>query len=105
MYGITQDQIDRLKRAEAETDAARQDISKTFLAHYGIKKGDLVEDTSTGLHYRIDWASVSLSRTDEPHVHVSGRRVWKSGRKAGREAHSTSFLIGSCIKKIDETED
>lgn len=104
MYGITQDQIDRLKRAEAEATEARRDMSTTFLAHYGIQKGDLVEDTSTGLHYRIDWASVTLDHRGEVQAHVSGRRVWKSGRRAGREASSHSFLSGHFIKKIEAAE-
>lgn len=103
-YGISDEQIARMREVEAELQAAQQDISTTFLANYGLKKGEVVEDTTTGLHYRLEWCNVHfprLGRGDQPSVSMSGYRLWKSGRKAGREAHSLSFLSGSNVKKVE----
>jgi len=102
-YGISDEQIARLRSAEEHVDAIKKEVSRTFLANFGLKMGDLVEDTRSGLQYRIDWCSVwfNFGRSNEPNVSMTGKRVWKSGRKAGREAHTISFLSPSSIKKVE----
>lgn len=97
-YGVPSAMLDEYKEKERALDDVKRRISEKALASIDLKKGDLVIDQSNGYQYRLDWCSVWLDR-HIVRVSCSGRRVWKSGRKAGREAHTNSFLNFTDLKK------
>lgn len=101
LYGVTTDQMNRLRVAEKALDAVKREISDTVLTHVGFGKGDLVVDTSSGFQYRVDSATGYIGVGGHVTVTVWGRRVWKSGRKAGREARSSSVLYTSFLEKVN----
>lgn len=100
-YGVSSELLDEYAAAERALDDVKRRVSHAALANIGMKKGDLVVDEDSGLHYRLEWCSVWINR-NEVEVSVQGRRVWKSGRKAGREAYTASFLRFKSLKKVDD---
>ncbi len=99
-YGVTDDQMDRLKAARNALNAVEREVSDTVMAHIGFSKGDLVIDNMTGLQYRVDSASGYVGMHDRIGVTVWGRRVWRTGRKAGREAYTSSVLHTENLEKV-----
>lgn len=100
-YGIDEALVAEYARACAEKEAAEQAMSNVVLASVNLKKGDVVEDTSNGLHYTLDYCSVHFNGR-KVGISVAGKRTWKSGRKAGRTAYTSSFLSLSDLKKVEE---
>lgn len=99
-FGVSDAQLERYKAADVERQHALDDISKTAMANYGFTKGDLVTDKSTGLQYRLDYVNAWI-RCGQVQLSVAGKRVWKSGRKAGREAYTSSFLAMPDLEKVE----
>ncbi len=62
--------------------------------------GDEVVDEDNGLHYRVTYAHayIASNALQSTGVHIMGRRMWRTGRKAGREAINDSSISSRCVK-------
>lgn len=102
-YGVSADQIENIVLAKKALHQAEQSVTDTALKHIGINKGDTVEDIYSGYHYEVSSAVVHTS-TGRVSISILGYRVWRTGRKAGKRAYSTTFLNMTDVKKV-ETND
>lgn len=95
--------VDRVREARRAADALDRELSDTILRLAGIHPDAILEDTLSGLRYRITHASANVSQ-GWPSVHVRGKRLWKTGRKAGREAYTDSFISFTNARIVPESE-
>lgn len=103
-FGVPRELLAELEEVERHAAAVKAKISEAALTKIGFKKGDVVRDKESGLHYRLESCSVYVS-AGKVGISVMGRRMWKSGRKAGREAHSSSWLTYAWLEKVETTDE
>lgn len=102
-YTIDPDALARLRLLKSEVAQIEADISADIVRQAGFTIGDLVEDKLTGYQYRIKGAS-GYEHEGYGNIIIRGNRVWKQGRKAGREASSDSWLRTSDLVIIEKAK-
>ncbi len=92
--------LGRYRDAVAAVEAIKREISDIALANIGLKFGDVVEEKNSGLHYEVQQCSSWVDRLNVVQISVQGKRLWKSGRKAGTTAYSSTHLSLSSLEKV-----
>ena len=91
--------LGRYREAVAAVEAIKREISEIALENIGLKAGDIVEEQNSGLHYEVQQCSSWVDFSNTIQISVQGKRLWRSGRKAGKTAYSATHLsFGSLVK-------
>lgn len=88
--------VSRYQDASAVVKECEAEISRLILEHYGIAKGDILQDPDTGCQYKVLSAhgyrrSIGADMYDN-RCYVQAVRYFKSGNRAGRTARSSTHL-------------
>lgn len=98
-----------LQRVEGQrlVDEVNKKLEEQILRLVGVEVGDLVEEDRTGLQYVVASAHayVPQNRLGRAGVSLMGRRLYKTGRRAGLQAHSVSHISEHCTKLAKEAPD
>jgi len=96
----TEDKLAHLIALKGECDRLEHELAAELVQQAGYKKGDLVEDQSTGLWYEVSGAH-GYFWLNEMKISLEVRRYWRSGRKTGKTARSTSHISASNLIKVE----
>lgn len=106
IHELPQDLLRRRIDAQNTLNACDKEIERIVLEHAGLKVGDVLEEPDSGLRYELSHASAHITNSGElgPATGISlrGRRVYKTGRKAGKTARSDWSHISSRAEKVEE---
>lgn len=103
-YGVTHEQMQRFAAAEKERASAMEDIKNTVLENLDFKVGFLVEHKESGHRYRLIDIHPYIYG-GEVVITMIGRRVWKTGRRAGKSAISETILSFDDVQRVNPDAD
>lgn len=90
-FGVPGDLIMKLALLKADARIAEQKISEVACANLGIAVGGIMIDKYSGLYYKIKGFSAYVDMRNQVKISVQAYRYYRTGRKAGKTAKSTSF--------------
>ena len=79
---------------ETALSRLRKEFSDLVLEQEGVKKGDVFEERDSGLWYVVERATAECQPfpRSQKEVHLVCHRLYKSGRRIGRQARSPTYL-------------
>lgn len=103
-YGVPDHLMQTYKAISDDLANTLKEIQAIVLKNLDMKENDIVEDIHSGLRYKLGRPSVYIGFRGNVAIRCSGKRYYKTGRKAGREAYSTSSLSFRSLKKVENEE-
>lgn len=90
-FGVPGDLIMKLSLLKADARVVEKKISDLACKNLGIAVDEIMIDKYSGLTYKIKGFTAYVNGQNEVKISVQGYRYYRTGRKAGKTAMSSSF--------------
>lgn len=100
-YGVSDKLLNELAEIETAKRECERKINEEALKNVGVKPGEIMVNKYTGLHYQITGFRAYVNIPGHVKISVDAYRYYKSGRRAGKTARSSSWINFEDLEKVE----